>query len=94
MTIRELIANLEARFERLANAEKAIKMSAYMKHQFIFFGISAPDRSAIQRDWFPLVKKHQPDFWTLILELWEKDEREFQMVAVDLSNMLDLSTKI
>jgi 3-methyladenine DNA glycosylase AlkD len=84
MTIRELIAQLETQFEHIQNADRAEKMSAYMKDISPFYGISAPDRSAIQRQWFPLVKKHQPDFWTLIRELWERDEREFQMVAVDL----------
>lgn len=84
MTNRELISDLESRFERLQNPEKAEKMSAYMKGISPFFGISAPDRAAIQREWFPLVKTSNLDFWTLIRELWERDEREFQMVAVDL----------
>lgn len=59
-------------------------MKSYMKDRFAFYGISAPERKEIQRTWFVLVKTHQPDFWGLIRELWEKEEREYQMVAVDL----------
>lgn len=55
-----------------------------MKDVSPFYGISAPDRVNLEHEWFELVKRHQPDFWTLIRELWERDEREFQMVAVDL----------
>lgn len=84
MTIRELTGELESRFENSQNEDRAIKMSAYMKDRFSFFGISAPDRITIQREWLPFVKQHSPDFWGLIRELWEKEEREFQMVAVDL----------
>ena len=72
------------RFECVQNPEKAEKMSAYMKGISAFYGISAPDRMVIERDWFVLVKESKPDFWILIRELWERDEREFQMTAVDL----------
>lgn len=84
MTIRELINDLESRLERIQNSEKAEKMHAYMKGRSPFYGIYATDRIAIQRDWFPMVKEHKADFWSLIRELWERDEREFQLVAVDL----------
>lgn len=84
MTIRTLIEALEADFIAVANPIKAKQMKAYMKDHFDFYGISAPDRKVIFAKWLPLVKQHQPDFWSLIRELWEKDEREFQMVAVDL----------
>ena len=84
MTIRSLIETLETRFEQAANPIQAEKMKAYMKNHFAFYGISAPDRKVIFAQWLPLVKQHQPDFWSLIRELWDKDEREYQMVAVDL----------
>ncbi|MCJ8289963.1 MAG: DNA alkylation repair protein [Crocinitomicaceae bacterium] len=84
MTVRELINYLESRFERIQDRAKAEKMRAYMKDKSPFYGISAPDRITLQREWFELVKKHQPNFWVLIRELWEKDEREYQLVAVDL----------
>ncbi len=84
MTIHSILEDLETRFEALADSDKAEKMKGYMKGRFAFYGISAPERKAIQAQWLPLVKAHQPDFWSLIRELWEKNEREFQMVAVDL----------
>jgi 3-methyladenine DNA glycosylase AlkD len=84
MTIRSLIEALEADFIPVENPIKAKQMKAYMKDHFDFYGISAPDRKVIFAHWLPLVKQLQPDFWSLIWELWQKDEREYQMVAVDL----------
>ncbi len=84
MTIRELIDSLDEQLQRVQNLEKSEKMTAYMKGKFAFYGVYADYRNAIQREWFQLVKQHEPDLWSLIRELWEKDEREFQMVAVDL----------
>lgn len=31
------------------NPETAVKMSAYMKHQFVFAGIPAPERQALSK---------------------------------------------
>ncbi len=84
MTIRELINDLESRLEPIQNVQKAEKMRAYMKDNSSFYGIYATDRIAIEREWFPIVKQYKVDFWSLIRELWERDEREFQLVAVDL----------
>jgi len=84
MNIHQLIEALDVQLKRAANAEKSEKMTDYLKGKFAFYGVYAGDRNAIQKEWFPLVKQHQPNFWDLIHELWEKEEREFQMVAVDL----------
>jgi 3-methyladenine DNA glycosylase AlkD len=84
MTIRSLIETLEVDFIRVAHPAKAKQMKAYMKNHFNFYGVSAPERKVIFVQWLPLVKHHQPDFWSLIRELWEKDEREYQMIALEL----------
>ena len=84
MNIHQLIEALDVQLKRAANAEKSEKMTDYLKGKFAFYGVYAGDRNAIQKEWFPLVKQYQPDFWDLIHELWKKEEREFQMVAVDL----------
>lgn len=84
MNIHSLIDALDVQLKRAGNAEKSEKMTDYLKGKFAFYGVYAGDRNAIQKEWFPLVKEHQPDFWELIHELWEKEEREFQMVGVDL----------
>ena len=34
------------------NPETAAKMSAYMKHQFVFAGIPAPERQALSKQLF------------------------------------------
>lgn len=84
MSIPELVDSLALQLEQAKNAEKGEKMTAYMQDKFPFYGIYAEDRKAIQRDWFQLVKQHQPNFWDLLRELWRRDQREFQMIGVDL----------
>ena len=55
-----------------------------MQGLFFYYGIPAPLRQEIQKDWFKLIKGTKYDFWELICGLFEKQEREFQMVAIDL----------
>jgi 3-methyladenine DNA glycosylase AlkD len=80
----ERITSLTDMLESHQNENKAIQMSAYMKGKFSFYGIPAPVRNDIQKIWFPIIKEFGFDFWELIHTLWGKEEREFQMIAVDL----------
>lgn len=82
--IEKLIAELTLHFNEAKNPEQAEKMAAYMKGLFPFKGIKAPQRTEIQKHWFPLVKAAEVDFWQLMSALWELPEREYQFVAVDL----------
>lgn len=84
MSIQELVDSLALQLEQAKNTEKGEKMTAYMQDKFPFYGIYAEDRKAIQRNWFQLVKQHQPNFWDLLRELWRRDQREFQMIGVEL----------
>ena len=79
--------------ERLLVKEKnpvnASQMFAYMKNQFSFYGVKSPDRREIQKRF---LKEHGlPDYDSLeevVRILWEKPEREFQMVAMDLTDKM------
>ena len=46
---------LDLAFRQKANTGKALGMKAYMLNQFEFFGISAPERQAIQKQF---LKEH------------------------------------
>ncbi len=65
-----------------ANPEKAVPMSAYMRDQFHFLGISTPQRRKICRDFLKSLGKKVID-WDFIFECWRQPEREFQYVAKD-----------
>ena len=72
-------------FEQHANPLIAAGQKAYLKDHFEFFGIKSPDRRNIQVNF---LRKPLLPSWSksreLLLELWVKDEREFQHFGLDL----------
>lgn len=77
--------NFSADLFALGDAQKSLKMEAYMKDHFPFVGIYAQDRKQVQSLYF---KQWEPiDFQALekaVLELWAKNEREFQYAGLEL----------
>ncbi|MDA9471288.1 DNA alkylation repair protein [Enterococcus sp. 5H] len=70
------------------NKEKAQQMSAYMKNLFPFAGVPAPERTALQKE---LLKKSKQfsyeELFELISYYYQKPEREYQYVAIDLATV-------
>ena len=68
-----------------ADAKKAVGMSAYMRDQFPFHGIKAPERRAIDRDIRGRgPKRPEHHYLTKVSrDCWGRKEREFQYFAVD-----------
>ncbi len=83
--ILELIHQLESDFEKNQNEFEAEGMSRYMKDRFTYFGIKKPKRALIQKEWFSLISKDltPENKRDLVLELWQKEQREFHYVAID-----------
>lgn len=84
-TMNSYITPLLSVFEQHRNDEEAIAMSAYMKNRFPFYGIKATPRREMMKAF--LSENPLPGWEKLedvALELWECEERECQMVAVDL----------
>lgn len=78
------IEDIVMRLEPLRNKERAIGMAAYMRNQFPFLGIQSPERRKALAPLFREARVSKgPINWQLINELWEKDEREYQYVAID-----------
>ncbi len=67
-------------FYQAANPQKAIAMEAYMRNQFKFLGIRAPERKILTRDFLKTIDRATID-WEFVQQCWEKDEREFQYLA-------------
>lgn len=69
-----------------ADNKNVEKMEAYMKNRFVFLGIRAPDRRKLIQD---LMKESKA--WSLeeltsqILAYYDRNEREYQYVAIDLA---------
>lgn len=83
-----LIAILEAQLLAEKNDKKAVNMANYLKGHFQCYGIKAPIRNGIQATWFKELDKHEIDHWDVICTLWEKDQREFQYIAIDYLNRI------
>jgi 3-methyladenine DNA glycosylase AlkD len=77
-----------AEFKAIENKSYAQSMSNYMKGHFVFFGVNAPLRKAIQKHWFPILKKDllESERWDFVHEIFEEDQRELQYFAIDFIN--------
>lgn len=86
--INEFILNLTEEFNKFQSSINASAMSKYMKDRFLFYGIKAEDRKRIQKVWFSQLPKvlSFEQRWEILIELWEKDQREYQYVAIDWLN--------
>ncbi|WP_429951184.1 DNA alkylation repair protein [Enterococcus sp. AZ101] len=67
-------------------ADKAVQMAAYMKNLFPFAGIAAPERALLEKE---LLKASKKMTYTELVDLvrfyYDKPEREYQYVAIDLA---------
>lgn len=78
----QAIHNLLIRYE---NKGEALKMKRYMRNQYDFLGLRAPQRKELVRS---LIKEHgnppKECFNEIIYELWGLHERDYQSVALEL----------
>ncbi len=76
-------------YEASRDPVRAAQMKKYMKDQYVFYGISTPDRRAIMKSH---IMEHSLPEWSDIGEishnLWDMDERECQHTLVDLLNRM------
>ncbi len=86
VTLQESIQKLQAKMERARNPEIASSMSDYLKNKFECLGIKAPQRNAIEKEWFQTIKPLSLDHFDVAFALWELNEREYQYIAVDYLN--------
>ncbi len=71
-------------FEKYRNIENAQQMERYMKDHFPFLGIKSPERRRITSLFFKETGLHKQPFNSdFLIELWEKEEREYQYLALD-----------
>jgi 3-methyladenine DNA glycosylase AlkD len=72
-------------FKSEKNPNNAGPMKSYMKNQFDFLGIKSPERRELMKPF--LTKSSLPStekLWTILQELWEMPEREYQYIAMEL----------
>lgn len=70
------------------NKEKAEQMAAYMKHLFPFAGVSAPERAIVEQELLKVSKKMPfTELFDLVSFYYQKSEREYQYLAIDLATV-------
>jgi len=87
--------DLRQKFIENANPVFALQMNAYMRNQYPFFGIKAPEQLQIRKDF--LNDHGLPEIGqltNLIKEFWEQSEREFQHFGMALSDKYSRKTNV
>lgn len=81
----EYLNPLREAFEQHADPGRAVQMSAYMRHKSAFYGIAAPIRQEISREFIRtcgLPGKEQLE--SLAVYAWNQPEREWQYAAMEI----------
>lgn len=80
-----LFTEIYATFKREENEEVAKGMKTYMRGQFDYLGLKSPIRKALSKPIVAeLAKEPKTIVYPLIKNLWNRPEREFHYLALDL----------
>ncbi|MFY0674414.1 MAG: DNA alkylation repair protein [Bacteroidia bacterium] len=80
-----IVSELKSIFQANSNSEKAVWMKGYLRNQFEFYGIKAPERKSLTKQVIKDVGiPKYIDLHEVIQELWEAPERELQYAAMEL----------
>ena len=79
MSLTDLLEELEA----AKDPKKAGPMEAYMRHQFSFLGVAAPERDKLYKKYFSEAEKTKIIDWNFVDTCWRKEPREYQYVAAN-----------
>lgn len=73
--------------KQFADAHQADRMAAYMKNQFLFFGVPKPMRGEWFKEWWKNEGKCLTvvERWKFIEFCWEQEQREWQYFGVDVA---------
>ena len=83
--MRLYIEDVTQRLEKMRDQSLVQGMENYMKNKFPFLGIRSTPRRNQMKEW----KKSLPadlsrsEAWEIVLELWQKEEREYHHFALD-----------
>ncbi|MGE6256548.1 DNA alkylation repair protein [Heyndrickxia sporothermodurans] len=73
---------IEDELKKKKNKEEAVLMEKYMKNHFTFFGVRAPTVQAIFKHSVAEQEVTPSELKDIIYYFWDKDEREYQMIAI------------
>lgn len=70
------------------NPEAAAQMKRYMREKFEFLGIKRPLRAELEKEFLKEKKKEGRIDWSFVFDCWNREEREFQYLAMDYLNKM------
>ena len=70
-------------FEENRDETNAVKMAAYMRNQFSFYGLATPKRKSLCRVFLKDAKKGTVIDWNFLDQCWNDEYRELQYLAID-----------
>lgn len=79
----DLYLDIKARLEALRSDDNAMKMAAYMRDKFMFYGVATPQRRIAYKDVLMAEKKRGSANWNLLDACWQDEHRELQYFALD-----------
>lgn len=95
--MKKLFLEIKSELDSHRNNKRADEMSAYMRNQFIYFGINSPKRKEIQKLFFtPKLVTESSQIKEFATLCWAEEEREWKYVALEFSqkylkrDMMDL----
>lgn len=74
---------LKEKFEANRDDENAVKMAAYMRNLFSFYGLPTPKRKAIYKDFLKSEKCKKIIDWDLLDRCYADEHREFHYFVMD-----------
>lgn len=79
---------LKELLEQHRSLDNAESMAAYMKHHFVFYGISTVERRKLIRPFLKEEKKQGGIDWELLDACFQDDHREMQYIGIDILNAM------
>jgi 3-methyladenine DNA glycosylase AlkD len=74
---------LKEQFEKNRNNKNAVKMAAYMRNLFSFYGLPTSKRRDFYKEFLKEEKRKRIIDWSLLDQCYEDEHREFQYFVVD-----------
>jgi 3-methyladenine DNA glycosylase AlkD len=81
----QFIETLEIEFQKNENVQIALEQKAYMRNQFEYYGLKAPERRKVQAPF--LVRQYLPEkkeLHKIVKRLWQKPQRDYQYFSQEL----------
>jgi 3-methyladenine DNA glycosylase AlkD len=80
-----IIDEIVSLFEENTNNVNAVKMAAYMKNKFLFYGIKSPLRKELEKDFIKEFRKAPfSDCIKIVNDLYKQEYRELHYFAMDI----------